>query len=69
MKIGIFYISLNNAPDRQPIHVPGQLDAVWIRVEAVEGENLDEDALAKTKPRADEAVMNTHPVTAEGWMR
>ncbi|HVJ71637.1 MAG TPA: hypothetical protein VM531_09055 [Sphingomicrobium sp.] len=54
---GIFYYSLNKAPDRQPIKLSGGR-VVWIRVEEVDDDLLG--ALDRAKRRGDESVMNTH---------
>ena len=58
MRIGIFYFSTADGPNRQRIVLPNGGDA-FVRVEEIDDANLLE-GLDAAKPADDEAVMNSH---------
>lgn len=62
MKVAIFYFSLKKGTDRQRIIIDG---STWgyVRVEVLEGADVT-TALDKADPQPDEAVMNSHEVSA-----
>lgn len=65
MRVGIFYFSVNPAPDRSPVHIAGQVVG-YVRGEEVEVADLS-DGLSKFKDRDDECLMNSHPLDAKDW--
>jgi len=58
MRIGLFYYSQFDGPNRQRIVTPLGT-AIYIRVVEVYARSLDE-ALCVAQPEEDESVMNTH---------
>ena len=53
--------------DRQAVQLPDG-GRVFLRVEEVEHEDLC-DTIELARPRTDETVMNTHPLTHADWER
>lgn len=60
MRVGIFYFSKNDDPDRptDEIRRDGKLVG-YVRVEIIEDSDIS-TALDSARPRDDESVMNTH---------
>lgn len=70
MKIGIFYLSLQDPPPAGCMGIVNQIvlpsgGQAFVRVEQVEAADLS-DALSDAAPADGEMVMNTHPLEPTG---